>query len=293
MVYAQSGVYLGTVGKEGEGPGEFRQANFALPIPGDSVVVFDAQLLRATVVDSALNPTRTIRLTGAVGGAVAGQWPEVLAHGIFRTPESSGLPYHLIDMGSEQGIIRRSFGGTDRPTGPRSGHRLVSHITQGKGSWFWTVTMDEYLLKRWNTKGDLIDATRRQPSWFREPSAFGAGGPARPPPPKMSGVWEDDEHRVWAFVRVSRPDWAEAWTELPPDFSGGIPTEDAPQPEELWRTTVEVLDLRSREVYARGELNDVVISVLGNGDLAVYRETDSGYPRVVILRASLSVDRFQ
>jgi hypothetical protein len=103
----------------------------------------------------------------------------------------------------------------------------------------------------------------------------------------MTGISRGPEDRVWTFTNVARRDWKDAWGHVPPDFSGPLSHRGVPRPEELWYTIVEVLEPDSRRVFARGELDDVVLSVLDNRTLAVFRETEEGVPYIAVLKLTL------
>ena len=57
-----SGTYLGAVGRKGHGPGEFQNAAYLQPLPGESLFVADLVQSRFTIFDSAGHPVRTVSL---------------------------------------------------------------------------------------------------------------------------------------------------------------------------------------------------------------------------------------
>lgn len=72
--------YLGTIGREGEGPGEFMSPSGIQALPGDSLMVWDSQLQRITVFPPGSDEPAYIRALG--------------------TPESSQDTWRLTGLGS-------------------------------------------------------------------------------------------------------------------------------------------------------------------------------------------------
>jgi hypothetical protein len=56
------GQFLRTIGRKGRGPGEFQNAAYLQPLPGDSLFVGDIQLNRYCLFDSAGHEARTVNL---------------------------------------------------------------------------------------------------------------------------------------------------------------------------------------------------------------------------------------
>jgi hypothetical protein len=97
------------------------------------------------------------------------------------------------------------------------------------------------------------------------------------------GLWEAPEGLVWVVVEVPRSDWRAVWQAF--IDGGGV---RAPEPQTLWRTNVEVIDLKTRRVVVRSEMDDLVNSVLDDGTVAVYRVREDGIPYIAILSGNLS-----
>lgn len=58
-VFSPEGEFLGSMGGDGEGPGEFRRVGDIVVLPGDSIAAWDARLRRLTVFDSQGKSVRT------------------------------------------------------------------------------------------------------------------------------------------------------------------------------------------------------------------------------------------
>jgi hypothetical protein len=280
-VYSRTGQFVGEVGRKGEGPGEFRHPDLAFPIPGDSMALLDLGLQRVSVVDPDLSIVRTSSLIGQYYGAVVTEWPLAIVNGIVGTPAAVGLPYHLIDLRGREGTILDSFGGSGAAIGPQNRRMLLGRLAPGRGDWFWTVLRSDYSVQKRNWQGEILESFISRPPWFPEPAPLFWQGNT-PPTQSITGLWEAPDGLVWAFVRVPRSDWRKG---LQAFLSGESRT---PDPQTLRRTNVEVVDLKSRRVVARSEMDDLVTSVLADGTVAVYRIREDGVPYVSILRGNLS-----
>ena len=61
-----AGSFLGATGRDGDGPGDFRQLTSVSSFRGDSLLVYDELLGRATILDSDLGLGRTVTLQGGL-----------------------------------------------------------------------------------------------------------------------------------------------------------------------------------------------------------------------------------
>lgn len=68
--FTSSGAHVATAGGRGEGPGEFQDIAGIDHHPGDSLLIFDRSLQRATVLDASGRMGRTVRLAGGTASAI-------------------------------------------------------------------------------------------------------------------------------------------------------------------------------------------------------------------------------
>jgi hypothetical protein len=80
-VFGSDGRYKRTIGRRGQGPGEFASVRRLLTLPGDSLAVFDATKQRVSIFDAMGNPGRTITNVSVFGGISASGFP--LGHCCF------------------------------------------------------------------------------------------------------------------------------------------------------------------------------------------------------------------
>lgn len=206
---------IDTVGRPGEGPGEFRRIGVPLMGPGDSIHIHDRELQRVTVVGPDLEVARVSRLRQSPWLPLGeGRYLVTRALG---TRESAGYPLHIV-VENDPGI-EASFG-TDEPRlVPGENHLSGRVVGHGSGGTIWAAAPGRFVFERWDPlRQELLQtlAPAVPPGLDRisEPSA---GDPRRVRPlPRISRVWEDADSVLWVLLRVADPDWAPAVGPLPP-----------------------------------------------------------------------------
>ena len=116
-VFSPSGEHLITLGREGQGPGEFSGLAGVFEYPGDSIAAFDGRLYRTTIFSIATGGHRTIQNQAPGNYAVFGHvrdGPFLLysAGGGFRPDLEPGAQWVSTDV-----VAMDSFDGTSRVIG--------------------------------------------------------------------------------------------------------------------------------------------------------------------------------
>lgn len=142
LVFDSSGVFLKAIGREGDGPGEFRNIYRAAIGPNDSLYVYDQNRRDITVLDSDYRYARTIPIGEHVSQMSIGPSGSILVNGDFRTCSGFAYPFHHLDS---SGAIR-SFG--KERLGDRTGriNRLVLRqpFARADSDTFWAVDATTY-----------------------------------------------------------------------------------------------------------------------------------------------------
>jgi hypothetical protein len=76
LVFDARGARLGTIGRRGQGPGEFRDPVLLLPAAGDSVAVIDQGAGRVAVISKDRKPGRTISFVTPATSVRLVSWPD-------------------------------------------------------------------------------------------------------------------------------------------------------------------------------------------------------------------------
>lgn len=291
MVFGSGGGYLATIGRRGEGPGEFLQPADAIPLPGDSMLVVDNALARATVIGPDLSASRSIRLPGEmiVQGSVV-SWPEeIVVNGIFRDTARVGWPLHVLSFAGGTARVARSFGANRGELRPGPPDPLVRALSSASRGTVWSGEKLRYRLMEWGPTEGLVRMLERSPVWFSGQSSGERllGTPSTPPPPAVLYTEMDDSGRLWVFVRVAAPTWQIGWPRSVPAEAMEVSVGDI-RIDRLFETRIEVIDPAAARVVARYELAPYVVGALRGGRAAFYTPAADGTPRISVVQLVLS-----
>lgn len=239
LVFDSSGALITTVGRPGEGPGEFRLPASPLIGPGDSIHVYDYAARRMTVFAPDLTAARQFQAPGR---------PElVLEDGSYllatqiRTSDRVGFPLHRLSPG---GQLLNSFG-TDTPQYRPDLPLLTSRVVAPAGqSQVWAAAPGRYILERW-APGTGTRTARLIPrsEWFEGAVRVPSDGRVRPPS-IVSGLWEDPEGRLWVVTQTADENW-----KPDPSRSGEYELDPAVV-NSVFDWMIEVIDPESGDVLA-------------------------------------------
>lgn len=286
LLFDSLGAFVRSAGRRGQGPGEFDLPWDVFPVPGDSVLVIDGGLRRATVFDSNLRPARTIAMPVPLSPAAIVRWPsEVWMNGSMLSPVAAGLPLHKVSLAGRDAAITASFGPDRSNTGPNAEPLGMQLPIVGVRGEIWSADRTAFRLTRWHHGGTPAMTFTRTPSWFAGTSRPWIGNPSTPPPPLTTAIHQDRDGLLWVFVQTASPQWRQAWAAAPRGAreTRGIHV----QQEKLFHTTIEVIDPQAQQVVARTTIPQWVVGVTHDRHVAVYEVGDDDIPRVRILSFQL------
>jgi hypothetical protein len=284
-VYSTNGRYLTTVGRKGAGPGEFSSPSGLLPLPGDSMLVVDLALSRATVIGPNLKAHRTIVYPRGLHPEAVLSWPRsVILQGWMPTSDHAGFQLHHASLAGAEVKLFRSF----TPDSAQWKYQwdflsFVRAIPTKTG--LWSFHRYVYRFTRWASPGVALVDYERAASWFPRVGRVNPLGNARTPPaPTTLRIIPIDSQRVWSVVATPSPAWRQAWTAVG-DLSDGPPV-DIPTSkiglEYLFHTVIEEIDLKSAQVVSRTRVDKWIIGALDDGRVMTYEVDPQGVPRVGI-----------
>lgn len=282
-VFGPDGHFLRVIGRRGEGPGEYRNARYVTPLPGDSLLVVDTQLQRATVLAPGYSKAaRTISFPLRPIVAVVLDWPRrVIVNGVSFTPELAGWPLHAFDLTdgiAEHLAVVQDTRGELRPDGSAA---LLRHLFEGDSTGFWSSHIVQYEVAYHSAPGDKQRTFERRPEWFSEPSRWSIGSPTIAPPPmvRSATVIRDT---LWVALGVPRPDWQEAWQGIQPPPSGELARSLVPERTDLYRARIEAIDLRSGRLITAAYVDGLVVHMASDRTAFLYRLNDIGEPQLTV-----------
>ena len=287
-VFTSTGAVVGLAGRKGSGPGEFRSANYGI-VTGDSMVVFDWQETRATVLGPDMKAHRTIRTGHGLGDVLLLAWPGLLVtSGYFHGANPPNSTIHRLSLAGEAMQVLGSFGprGVGESMGNAEVHQIIGRARDG----IWSAYWNRPHFTRWDRNGVARLSLTRRFDWYTGETRASVGTPTIAPTPMTGAVHEDSEGLVWLFIYTPAPTWKDAWTAPPIRYPGGG-TEYPMRKmdfDKLYRTYVEVIDPVQARVIARHTINGYVFEPLPDRRVALYKVDFAGIPRVDIVQLSLN-----
>ncbi|MEX2284493.1 MAG: 6-bladed beta-propeller [Gemmatimonadota bacterium] len=274
-VFDASGRYLRTIGRSGQGPGEFHSIAALMVTPGDSLLVVDNGNRRLTVYSPAFALVRTTVLNFDPPNSFVYLGPDaIVTGGILRTPDRIGLPLHHV--GSD-GNIRRSFGGDGKfnPVRALDGYRVLSVSADGS---IWIGRATEYTIEKWTLAGKHVKTLRPKRDWFVQPP------PVRDPkttfiqpPPLLSAISEHPRGWLIAAIQVPSRQWR--------DFvKPGLDHQIVTDAERIRDSRIELLSPDTGELISHLIVAPDIYNFPAPDLVSFAREESDGTPRVVIAR---------
>lgn len=242
QVYGPEGGHLATIGRDGEGPGEFRNVADIVVGEADSLYAFD--LLNRTV--SVFDPDHAFIRSDRLGIAPS-IYMESVGRGRFviapRGPslERRGSPLHRL---GPEGRVEASFSSeTEASRSDRVRRVMVAPADSGR---VWVGEAHRYSLELWDAfEGRELRGLRREVDWFPTGSPRLQLTVDEPPPPRLVGLAYDGQGRVWTRISVADPRWREGVEE----GRGGYA--EITDSERYSDMIVEILDAVTGEPLAR------------------------------------------
>lgn len=266
-VFDSTGVYLRTVGRRGQGPGEYRLIT-TLAVGPRFVHVFDVGVGR-TVLNEDFDVVRTDRFPGQVNSATALDSDEVVFFAELAMGRSVGRPFHRITL---SGAIE-SFGGTG---GVIPGRQEPWEVA-ATGSTMWGADKRKNGLVHWDLKPPprRIQSFQRSSVWFDQDNPPGMSWPRS----LLKGI-HVDSLGVWVIGQAVDPDWTDRYTE------SGRPPEVPPST--YYDGVVELVSHETGETIARSRLDHLLNGFASGSDLIVrYRESEDGIPYIDLMKPRL------
>jgi hypothetical protein len=276
-VFDSTGKYLRSFGADGDGPGEARSIVRILTMSGDSVMVVDGQLRRASVFSSDLAFVRSFVLPVtpfeivqfgtnsfvAVPNGDRDQPP-------FRVFDRDGLPI--------AGFVAQPA--ADQPTPP---HR----ISAGKSGRFWSAPWGgEYLIEEWDSLGTRLHEFRPASAWAVPYAGYEQISPEVPPQWALQGLWLDASGHVVVVAQVGDAEWAEGLGS--PQMLEGRSVHPVIDTDKAYDTLIEVIDAETGVVLGSRRLDESYRMVPFAGSMATVIESETGGMRVKVM--SVKVD---
>ena len=293
-VYTPSGDFRATVGREGEGPLEFR---YARPLHVDAsgrVHIYDITNLRISVVDEALT------LVGEKGLVASSSINSIapiddgkhyVIQAWMQTSDRLGLPLHIID-GPQ---IVRSFGteGLGQEPTVASQADAKRHLATDGDNNVFAMRHHDYEIEAWSQDGILLgklEGLPRLDDGLRR-DARDAASLENPPWHYPVDLHLDANGLLWVLLRYRRSDWRDNSVEIAyPDGEIALAPADM-MPTNWYHSRIDVIDLEACARIASEWRDEFFVGFVADGVLAAGETSQAGAPFLNIFHTSIQTNR--
>lgn len=266
-VFDSTGGYLQTIGREGEGPGEFSDIGKLLIAPGDSLVVLDwAARLTLFDPDHRLIRTVPLPLSPEIVAALTPDGGVVI--GLLRAAEGSTSaaslqPLHHV---SSDGVLLRSFGDGGEVYDATLPFSLSRTIANADGNAVWSAWRMPYRIDRYDLHtGELTDSLIRRADFF--PSITDEQRRTNElelkPMPMIASIQQDSTGLLWVLLYLPDPAWQSAIDRKAGAHGGQITDYDR-----YFDTRVEVIDPVRRALVGYRHFDEYLTHMVAPGIVA-------------------------
>lgn len=265
-VFDSTGTFLRTVGRAGEGPGEF-QLIMHLDAGPEYIHVFDGR--GRTLFDYDFRVVRTDRFAGNLGNSFVTDDDDVVLTGDMRTIAAVGHSLHILRKSGEA----VSAGGDNRAFLGRTTEQLSPVGGDARNA--WVVHHYPNRMTHW----DLVGKPRATTVIDRVVEEYDKHDQELSPKPRNHGAMLD-AHGLWILWSGPDPRWKPTRVPARPR---SVPSE---RRLDSW---LDLVDPATGHTVARYR-DDYVLSRFANGSryLVRYGETAAGIPSITLLNPRLS-----
>jgi hypothetical protein len=242
FVFDRNGKFLRSIGRKGQGPGEFN-APLALRIDAhDTVRAIEAGPASRYHV---IAPDNTIKRTTPLGVRIFSSVGEADGSIFAGTPSTEGT----LSVFDRDGKRTLQFGKLTPNSDPNESLRMVASAPNGTR---WSLAAGAYVLERWLPNGTSAQRLVGERDWMQKgPLPTRIDARTQKPPTQMTGLLIDGQGRLFVFAGVADANWK-------PDPGGG-----APDPARVFDTLIEVIDPKTGTLLASTRFDRLVMPMHG------------------------------
>jgi hypothetical protein len=280
MRFSARGAFAGTLGRRGEGPGEYGSVR-SVSIAGDTLFTYDFRLNRRSrwTLDGRFISADPIPPV-LFGSSVVLDDGSFVISAPLRRPEAIGFPFHRFDRA---GNWTNSFGPEVTVRGGDDAQRLTRLIAAGSNNDFWASQRYEYSLEHFTAQGEALTRVTRRTAWFPGPSEIRPVSPDAPPLPNIRSLRVDEQGLIWVLITVADGNWRERFRE---SAAGGVMDYNG-----VFDSIIEVIDPASWRLLVSRRFDPYFTGFIDDRHVAAYREDALGVPIIETFTLLLSESR--
>jgi 6-bladed beta-propeller protein len=286
-VFDAAGQFETTVGREGDGPGEFRAIREVAMGPADTVYVLESGGLVTRLGPDLRYVDRIILEQSKPNG-----WT-VLPSGdiaVVSVPFSTATPPNRVHVVNRDGNVRTSFARAPRSYDPFADYNETAGVLSPSRRYggLWFSKWNEYVLQLF-VDGQPRKVLTRDVDWFRpwEGVEEDRNAPRRP---TLEAVSERDDGLLTVVVTVADANWEQTRAGIVRELGGGEQRADALPRRLMWDSVVEIIDPEAGAILAVARSDDYLRLPVGGDGTLLYaaREDDIGRYRIFVYRVVLA-----
>lgn len=286
LAFDDRGELIDTIGRFGDGPGEYRRINLIRVTAGDSIRVFDVQTGRLSTYSPNGKFTRSMQVPRPWSASFLSTG-HVLLNTVSLDPRFAGFMLFEFDPAGNlvkpwpelhpMSIIRKPWTTLRYLVTDRLGSTWVQHLGYAP------------IIEHRRSNGTLMSVLYRSAPWY-EPYAIDAPIPAtsaRPPRPIGFGLGNCGRHVVCALWKVADAHWRRG---LGPEKrgEGGLPTFPVVSEDDVYDTVLDAIDIRTGLVLASQRFDKVFDGITTEGILVRNSADVTGEPTVELFQVEVS-----
>ena len=285
-VYDAAGRYMRTIGRIGDGPGEFREPVAWAAMAGDSLLVADPAHGNGSLLDARDVTAATIPLPRGGRQVVMTSDGHLVANAPYnQVGERSALLVRV----NRDGAVQASFGGDSAGCGRFCGIIGERRLAADAAGGVWSAHRgNQYLLEHFDRTGQRRTQFTIAAPWFTAVKSFPPARDDRFPYSMINGIGLDSAGRLWIVASTADAEWEQALGPPRPGEGGSLvrPVADI----DRYRDGIlEVRDTVTGALIASHRFTgSPIVLLVETGLLAQVRSDDDGWKAVDILRVSLA-----
>lgn len=284
-LFGADGMFETTLGREGSGPGEFRDIGNGLFANGSALFVFDLRNGRLSVIDAdGGGVLDDAQLHANVLHATFPSEDSVVIAGRQGVSDQPGYPLHVLDRG---GSWRLSFGSAEPSEEQGEDWALERYLASAGDGTFWAAPMRELLVEQWTIEGERLRAYAGRRDRFA-PGEYGNFTEAGRPTSRMYGISIDGDGLLWVLYAVASADWESNAEVLSPEEARArrLPQTRALPGRRIRDFFLEVIDVDQGAVLARELLPEAYFDFVGPRMLVrAFDDPETGNSRLEVVEA--------